>query len=469
MDTLALVDDFAGKRVTVMGLGRFGGGLGVARWLVGRGADVLVTDLEPEERLRESVTALRPLVDSGRVTLRLGGHNVSDFTTCDAVVANPAVPKPWENRFLRAAQAAGVPITTEIELAVRRLDRRRVIGVTGSAGKSTTAALIAHILKECGQPVLFGGNIGGSLLDRTDSLDPRTWLVLELSSFMLHWLQGWSPRVAVVTNIAANHLDWHGTFEHYVASKRAILDAQEAGDAAVLGSSVRDWMTRAGVERVQAFDDAEFGPLRIPGSHNRVNAYMAAGAAGALVIPGLTRGAIKTAAGTFPGLPHRLQLVAEHNGVRFYNDSKATTPEATAMALRAFGQGVCEPHARACSRIHLIAGGYDKGADLSPLWSGGDSIEGLYVIGATGESIASGAERELPALGRGLNKGGIQRCGTLDVAVARAVDAASPGEVVLLSPACASWDQFENYEKRGEEFVRLVRETIAATAVGKGS
>src|SRR5690606_11231147 len=142
----------SGRRVTVMGLGRFGGGLGVARFLAAQGADVLVTDLDAEDKLRDSVAALRPLIDAGSVRLRLGEHNVSDFTTCDLVVANPAVPRPWANRFLRAAAAAGIPITTEIGLAVARLpDRRRVVGVTGAAGKSTTAALIAHILRARGE------------------------------------------------------------------------------------------------------------------------------------------------------------------------------------------------------------------------------------------------------------------------------------------------------------------------------
>src|SRR4051794_17789692 len=192
--------EFDSKTVTVMGLGRLGGGAGVTRWLVSQGAQVLLTDLEPADKLKTSLEGIQELVDSGSVTLRLGEHNVSDFTTCDLVIANPAVPKPWENRFLRAAKAAGIPVTTEIELSVRRLDRSRVIGVTGSAGKSTTAALIAHMLTECGEAVVFGGNIGGSLLGTTASehgLSVPPWVVLELSSFMLHWLDGWSPRVAV--------------------------------------------------------------------------------------------------------------------------------------------------------------------------------------------------------------------------------------------------------------------------------
>jgi UDP-N-acetylmuramoylalanine--D-glutamate ligase len=436
--------EFEGKRVTVMGLGRFGGGLGVTRWLVSRGADVLVTDLEPADKLAESVAKLNDLVDAGAVTLRLGEHNVSDFTTRDLVVANPAVARPWDNRFLRAAIAAKIPVTTEIELLVRRLpDRRRTLGITGTAGKSTTASLIAHILKECGQRVALGGNIGGSLLGE-DLRD--TWVVLELSSFQLHWLAAWSPHVAVVTNLSSNHVDWHGTMDHYAASKRILLDSQEPGDAAIFGDpGVAEWRTREGVQRTLVGPDHGIEGLSLPGAHNRINAACAVEAVIALGIPGLRREPAAAAARTYKGLPHRLQLVHTARGIRFYNDSKSTTPEATSLAVATLGSDA--PHAGHPAHVHLIAGGYDKGSNLKPIAEHARHLRGLYTIGATGDAIADLAAH--PA--------DVFRCGTLEKAVETAAARARPGDAILLSPGCASWDQFANYEQRGDRFTALAK------------
>ncbi len=460
--------DLAGRRVTVMGLGRFGGGVGVTKWLCSRGADVLVTDRDSAESLAGSLESIRHLTGSGQVSLRLGDHNVSDFTTCDLVVANAAVPRPWDDRFLRAAEAARIPITTEIALLIGSLPdgvRRRTVGVTGSVGKSTTTAMIHHGLLAAaaalGSPeasrmpvrrVLMGGNIGGSLLERLPEIDDQTWLVLELSSAMLYWLgrdpatRGWSPGVAVVTNLSPNHLDWHGDLAHYAESKQQLLVRQQPGDVAVLGESVWTWRDRTVATPLRIDPRTFTPPMSLPGEHNRANAA-AALAACAASMPDADRRTIETAIAGFGGLVHRLQLVRTTplpgrpgEPARFYNDSKSTTPESCLKAVDA----LASMPGFSSSRIHLIAGGYDKGVDLGSIVARSADLAGLYTIGTTGPRLAAAAGEA----GR--------ECGTLERAFAAALGRMQPGDALLLSPGCASWDQFVNFEQRGEAFVRLV-------------
>jgi UDP-N-acetylmuramoylalanine--D-glutamate ligase len=448
-------------KVTVMGLGAFGGGEGITKWLVQHGADVLVTDLKSASELHKSVAQLQHLVDAGKVRLRLGEHKIADFTACDMVVANPAVPAPWDNRFLRAANAAGIPVRSEIGLLVERIpDRTKVVAVTGSAGKSTTSAMIHHALSACGVTCEFGGNVGGSLHAKLDAaFDPRTFIVLELSSFMLHWLHtehwgtasrfrhalaydfqaaGGPPHVACVTNLSPNHLDWHASMTHYEQSKKWIVDDQLAGDVALLGPGLRHWSVPPGVDRIES-ENHRVTNLRLPGSHNQINAGMALLAARAAA-PHLDLNLATSALREFTGLPNRLQFVLERDGVRWYNDSKCTTPEACLLGVQSFADADGR-----LDRVHLIAGGYDKGSDLSPVADLAERLAGLYTIGKTGPAIAAAARgRAIP-------------CETLEVAVARIRERAKVGDIALLSPACASWDQFDNYEERGRQFCDLAR------------
>jgi len=449
--------DFSGLRVTIMGLGRFGGGLAVTQYLAARGADITLTDLAPRETLTGAIDQLQPLIDSGQVTLRLGEHNVSDFTTGDLVVANPAVPKPWDNRFLRAAAAASIPITTEIRLSVERIPAgATVIGVTGSAGKSTTAAMIAHALRKSwqGGRVIFAGNIGRSLLH--ENISPSDCIVLELSSAQLHWLSQDShsgppatlrPEVAVFTTLSKNHIDWHGSFEHYRQSKRTLADAAVAHAGTIIAS--QQAAEAFGFTSHTALDPAL--ELAIPGQHNRANASLALAAATAAIAANGQPAPVPTVFGDFAGLPHRLQLVTdiEFAGDRFraFNDSKCTTPDGVRLAIDAFD----EPGEVGASRVWLIAGGYDKGTDPAPIATAGSRCARTLCIGDTGAALATSITEQggRAAFVENLNR-----------AVHQAVDdiRAAPGPaVLLLSPGYASWDQFPNYEKRGETFSEALR------------
>lgn len=446
-----------GRRVTVMGLGRFGGGAGVTRWLASQGARVLLTDLATEAELAEPLLPLADLLASGAVRTRLGGHDPSDFTDTDLVVANPAVPRPRDNPLLQGARQAGVPITTEIGLLIERLPeggRTRTIGVTGTVGKSTTTAMIAHALERTGRPVAMGGNIGGSLLERLDGAGPgapaltaETWIVLELSSAMLHWIaqvQRWSPHVAVITNVAPNHLDWHAGMQDYVACKQHLFRFQRAGDTTVLGdASVAAWAPLAPGRAVWLGERGFAGALAVPGEHNRRNAA-AALAACLAALPETPSSTFADALATFPGLPHRLQLCHRDDaaGLRFYNDSKCTTPDALLRAVEALA---AQDGGRS-SHLHLLVGGYDKKVDLGSVSALSTRVAGLYCIGATG-----------PALAQAAQGGHVEVHPSLNEAVPAARGRMRRGDALVLSPACASWDQYPNYEHRGQHFTDLVR------------
>lgn len=424
--------EVAGKRVTVMGLGRFGGQIAAARWLAGEGAKVLVTDATPAEKLAESVAQLEGL----GIEYRLGEHRTEDFTAAEVVVPSPAVPPT--NPYLKAARDAGVPIVTEIELFLERNRAKMVIGVTGTKGKSTTTAMLGRML-ETKNRTYVGGNIGRPLIGQVGEIKADDWVLLELSSYMLHYLglRKFRPNVALVTMVSADHLDWHGGPEGYVNAKVNLVSHQTPADRAVVYAHNPSTPVFAGATKARfaTYDGSSSArvELPLPGEHNQVNAQ---GALMTAKLLGVDETAAREAVKEFGGLPHRLELVGERDGVRYYNDSIATIPEAAVVALGAFPAG----------KVVQIAGGYDKHLDMSAMTSAlREGAKAVLCIGALGESLAKaiGAKAEV--------------CGTLEVAMGRAREVARAGDVVLLSTGCASYDQFPNFEARGEAFKALAR------------
>jgi UDP-N-acetylmuramoylalanine--D-glutamate ligase len=443
---VAEAGNLADKKVTVVGLGRFGGGVGVTRWLCGQGAKVTVSDIAGATDLAESIQAL----DGLDVALHLGGHETEDFLRAELLVVNPAVPK--EMPLLLEAQAAGVPRTTEINLFLQR-SPAAVAGVTGSVGKSTTTAMIGDILRKR-LTAHVGGNIGRSLLEELPHIKPDHVVVLELSSFQLEDLPiiGVSPHVAVVTNLAPNHLDRHETMEAYAAAKKNIFAFQSACDVLILNAAdpiVAAWASEA-PSRVETFDPAgEPFALTVPGAHNQANAQAAWAAARQF---GLDRATAAEALRAFTGLPHRLQLVTQRNGVRYFNDSKCTTPDSAIVALEAF------PVRKAV----IIVGGYDKHVSFDELGKAlAARAKAVIAMGATREAIIAAVQAHQPdgqpPIDQAERQPPIERADDLPSAVSAARKHAATGDVILLSPACASFDMFTNYEHRGAAFAELVR------------
>lgn len=460
-----MITDWKHKRVTVMGLGRFGGGVGVTRWLARQGARVLVTDQSPADKLADSVSQI---ADCG-AELVLGEHRERDFRDTDLVVVNPAVPPT--SPFPCVAGAAGVHVTTEINLFVERC-RATTIGVTGSVGKSTTTAMIGHVLERLlkNRRVRVGGNLGISLLDELPEIGADGVVVLELSSFQLERTPAirWSPDIAVITNLTPNHLDWHGSFQAYADAKFNIAKFQRTPRGSLVlhheliseyrsrfGEANRLWAISPGpgggvatyreisgqaegtVSKSAASGECRTADVGVPGEHNLMNGAVACAVAAALgVDPALARENLAS----FAGLPHRLQRVASRAGVEYFNDSKSTTPESTITAMNAFGRA---------TPLLLILGGYDKGIDLTPVIErAAKKAKFTACVGKTGPSI----REKMQSYGASA-----EYFESFEAAVDACRRRAVTGDVVLLSPACASWGMFTDYRERGDLFTRLVQ------------
>jgi UDP-N-acetylmuramoylalanine--D-glutamate ligase len=448
--------ELKGKKVLVVGLGK--SGLSAALFLRTQGAQVTVSDMRSAAALAKEIPAL---LEHG-IMVESGGHGLLTFRRQDLIVVSPGVP--LDTPELVQVKAFGLPVIGELELAAQFL-QGPVLAITGSNGKTTTTALTGEILEAAGLPTQVGGNIGVPVVDLITKSTPETWSVLEVSSFQLESTELFRPRIAVILNITPDHLDRHGSFENYALAKERIFAAQTSTDMLVLNHE--NARTADAAKRSQArvywfsikgevnqgtwiqdgkivFRAAEDAPVeeilpvaKIPlkGTHNIENVLAAVCAAR---LAGAEAAAIARAVEAFHAVEHRLEYVATVNGVEYYNDSKATNVDAAAKAIAAFP----------CC-IHLILGGKDKNsnyADLSDLLR--KSVKAVYTIGSAAEKIESQIRGMVP----------IFSCETLEKAVEAARKAARPGDIVLLAPACSSFDQFENYEHRGRVFKSLVLE-----------
>jgi len=417
--------------LTALVVGAARSGVALAGYLVQSGERVRVVDKKSEPELRSELALLPASVD-----LKLGGYDDSVLSGVDVVYASPGVP--WDSQLLNDARRLGIKVSSEIDLFLR-LCPGTVVGITGTNGKTTTTALTGSVLAAGDRPVLVGGNIGDTVLDRLDEVTPRHWVVLELSSFQLESVEKPLLHVGVILNITPDHLDRHGTFERYVDLKARAIEFAGADDFAVLNG--RDAAVRGLASRTRAhvvwFDEHRPVPaMPLPGRHNLENA-LAAAAVGR--IAGLPDEAIESAIRSFKGVEHRLELVGEWDGVRWYNDSKATNPEAGRVALSAFPE----------IPVVLIAGGYGSGFELGP-WVDDvlRHVDAVVLIGASADLLA----KELADHPK------VVRARDLEEAVGLAAGLVRPGGVVLLSPAYKSFDMFKDYEDRGNRFKALVHE-----------
>jgi UDP-N-acetylmuramoylalanine--D-glutamate ligase len=406
------------RRALVLGLARSGRAAAAA--LARRGVDVVAADRSPG-------------VDPGRlgdlgVELRLGTEEEALLEGVDLVVKSPGVPA--ESPLVTATRTREIAVWSEVELGYRLLPAgAQLIGVTGTNGKTTTTELLGAILRAAGRSVEVAGNVGRALTDAAEIAADDSWIVCELSSFQLEDVHTLACDVAVLLNLEPDHLDRHGTFDAYRAAKLRIFERART-------NVVPRGLGIDGIE-FSTDDPLPAEPL-IPGRHNRENAAAATAAARAA---GVSDDAIAEALRTFPGVPHRLELVRELHGVRWVNDSKATNTAAAARGVAAYD----DP-------LRLILGGSLKGEDFVPFVRGlPPNVRSIYLVGAATEELAAA-----------LDEGGraYVRAGDLSTAVAGAAADAEPGDVVLLSPACASYDQFANFEERGETFRWLVEELM---------
>lgn len=452
--------DLKGSRATVIGLGQFGGSIAAIEFLADRGVQITVIDAKSEDVLSESLNRLAAYPG---IRFELG-NSETQLPESDFLVVNPAIPPT--HRFIKQAQEQKIPVTSEIEL-FWQLNRGKIIGVTGSNGKSTTTAMIHAIMDLAEVPCWVGGNIGISLLPVVDQIQPEDWVILELSSFQLDALNRIqaSPQVGVVTNFSPNHLDWHQTLAHYRHSKQTIFRWQTKHDFAVINADDHElqcWNTYGTKfsfgenpcdqpevlmndnEFIIKDQKIRFQPhLNVPGMHNRLNA---AAAITACRCAGIDQTTMQKGLEAFVGLPHRLQFIGEFQSRKFYNDSLATTPESAICAIVAFTD----------SPVILLAGGSDKKIELHEFaMTIFNQTKATALMGETGPILSQYIRDAKPQRREGSPALISHPHQIFEAAFDWAYQQSAPGDVILLSPGCASYDWFSSFVERGAQFIEF--------------
>lgn len=430
-----------GKKIVVLGLGK--SGVAAARYCAINGAQVVIADSATKDSLQQSISQLDDLKN---IKLCVGGYSADNFQDADIIVVSPGVP--IEQPEMKQSIIRGIPIVSEMELALHHC-HRPIIAVTGTNGKSTTTALVGEMLKMAGNKVLVGGNIGIPMLELLGLTSPDAprltdeIVVLEVSSFQIDITPSLRPSTAILLNITPDHLDRYQNFDAYIESKAALINSMQASNKLIYNSNdpIAAQVAKGSRAQLIPFDVTfgeqkwNFNNRKIVGQHNLENLFAAGLAAS---VHGVSDQVIEEAGNSFAGLPHRCQLVCEWNGIKFYNDSKGTNPGAVQGTLGGFDQPVV-----------LIAGGYNKKIDFSMLREVvRKRAANVVVMGESADALQAALH----------DVATITKVVTMQQAVEAAVNLAKSGDAIVLSPACASYDQYENYAQRGDDFVRIVKQ-----------
>jgi len=461
-------EDLKNRRITIMGLGLNQGGLGVARFLAKAGAKILVTDLKTEEELGPSLKKLKGF----DIKYILGRHREEDFINTDMVIQNPAVPH--NSKYLEIAQNQRIPIETDLGLFFQFCPSKNIIAVAGTKGKSTVSQLIYHIFKEAQKDTILAGNIGISVLDILEKINPQTWVILEISTWQMEGIKDrkFKPHTAVLTNILPDHLDRYSNFEKYAQAEKLIFKYQHPNDNLVVNfdnkethrakretnSKVYWFSAKEKIEPGCCLENdklvfqlgeykmafAKISDLPLPGPHNLENILAASTVGFIHNIPGEI---ILKALKNFPGIPYRLEFIEEFKGIKFYNDTCATTPEATLAALESFSK----------HPIILILGGKDKKLNYGNFGIAIGKNKNIKRIILLQHPAYDASLKILSALKKHLDSEKIIQISNLKVGVEIALQQAKANDLILLSPAAASFGMFKNEFDRGDQFNKIVK------------